>query len=636
MRKLEPVLGGSTLPVLLLGLVLSLAAWMYWPGISGPDLLDDRTSIGVLKALEGNPDQALDFVFGDKSGAFGRSVPMASFVIEKLYFDTGIAGNKRTNIVIHCFTGVLVAWLFWLLFRFQAVPYYRYLAVALAALWVLHPLQVSTVLYAVQRMAMLATLFSLLTLIAYLRWRLAMMEGRFSIAWLLLVAVFFVLGMLSKENAILVVPTLLLMEVMWLRCEGQHGHTVRWLQRAAYGLIAVGFLGVCAVLLFGYESLAERFSRRPFTLDERLLTQARVVWDYVGQLVMPQISRMGIYHDDYVVSESLVTPGSTLLALIGWGVVALLSCVLLPNRYGKWFVFGVSWFLVGHAVESTVFPLEMYFEHRNYGPSIGLAISLGALYGAIACRIPRAGPPLLAWLFLLVLWMALKTSPLVMIWSSKPLLMLHHHNGHPGSARANNDLAVQMALHRELDAAFDYSYAAFRGSQNKAAANERHGDYLVRNLALSCTAGKPPPADLIAQIGTRDTGRPLSSVPTLLTMVRLLQDNRCPHIDRIAFADRMAAVYLVDRKRRGAAKIYGSLAILENALGRYDNALAYIEVILQRSPNHKRFLLMKLHFVTALQQHEAAAAVIGRLQQLQAAGKLTVGEQKTLALYVEN
>lgn len=633
--RLNPLLGGAVLPTLLLTALIALTAWVYWPGISGPELLDDRTSILVLNELAENPERAVDSILGDKSGAFGRSVPVATFVLEKLYFDDGIAGNKRTNIVFHCFTGVLVVWLFWLLFRFQNVPCYRYLAVALGALWLLHPLFVSTVLYAVQRMAMFATMFSLLTLLAYTYWRLALIAGRFSIGSLLLASVFFLLGMLSKENAILVLPTLLLMEVLWFRCEGPHERTLPWLRRLSYGLIALGFLGIGTILFLGYDRLAERFHRRPFTLDERLLTQARVVWDYVAQLLFPQVQRMGIYHDDFVVSESLSTPETTLLSVAGWAAVAVVCLLMLPFRYGKLFVFGIAWFLVGHAVESTVIPLEMYFEHRNYGPAIGLALSLGALFAAVTGRWPQLAPPLIAWLFAGVLWAAVHTSPLVVIWSSRPLLMLHHHNGHSTSARANNDMAVQMALHRELSAALEYSRASYEGSRNKAGSNERYGDYLIRNLALSCTAGKAPPAGMIEQIGDQDPQRPLSSVSTLLTMVRLLQDDKCPHIDRVAFANRMAAVYLVEGKRRGALKIYSSLAVLENALGRYDKALAYTEVILKQSPNRKRALLMKLHFVTALGYTGAAEETVQRLQALQSAGKLTVGEQQTLALYVE-
>ncbi|MFK7974952.1 MAG: glycosyltransferase family 39 protein [Halioglobus sp.] len=634
--RLEPLFGGATLPVLLASVLLCVTAWVYWPGIAGPELLDDRTSILILNELKDNPERALDNILGDKSGAFGRIVPMASFVIEKLYFDDGIAGNKRTNILLHCLNGLLVIWLFWLLFRHQSIPRYRYLAVALGALWLLHPLMVSTVLYAVQRMAMFATLFSLLTLLAYTHWRLVLNKGHFSTAWLILVAVFFGLGMLSKENAILVLPTLLLMEVLWFRCEGKAADPIRWLKRLSYSLITLGFIGLSAALVLGYDRLAMKFHRRPFTLDERLLTQARVVWDYVGQLLYPNVQRMGIYHDDVVVSESMASPNTTSLALIAWGAVVLSCLAMLPFRYGKLFVFGVAWFLVGHAVESTVFPLEMYFEHRNYGPSIGLMISLGALFAALTARFSLLASPLVAWMYVLVLWAAVHTSPLVIVWSSKPLLILHHHNGHPTSARANNDMAVQMALHGELDAAIEYSQAAFEGSKNKAGSNERHGDYLIRNLALSCTAGKPPPLGIIEQIGQRDVQRPLSSVSTLLTMVRLLQDDRCPHIDRVVFANRMAKIFLVDGKRRGALKIYGSLAVLENALGRYDKALAYTEVILQRSPNRKRALLMKLHFATALQQHDAVADAAKRLTALQLAGKLTVGEEQTLALYMEN
>lgn len=633
--RLAPALGGATMPVLASLLLLSLTAWIYWPGIAGPELLDDRTSVLVLSELNDNPERALDLIRGDKSGALGRSVSMATFVAEKLYLDGGIAGSKRVNILLHLVNGGLVIWLFWLLFRHQRVAQYRYLAVVLGAVWLLHPLYVSTVLYAVQRMAMLSTFFILLTVIAYLHWRFALMARRRSFVAPVLMVVSFCLGMLSKENTIVAVPTILLMEVLWLRCAGPGQVPLPWLKRVSYSLIGLGFLGLSAVLLLDWDRLAQRFGRRPFTLEERLLTQARVVWDYVGQLLAPHTQRMGLYHDDVIVSQSFTAPASTLWAVVGWVAVLLALLVLLRGHFGRLFVLGIAWFLVGHAVESTVLPLEMYFEHRNYGPGIGLCLAVAAVFAAVTARSSMLAPPLLAWLCVGAVWLAVQTSPLVMVWSSRPVLMLHHHNGHPTSARANNDMAVQMALHGELDAALEYSLTAYRGSQNKASANERYGDYLVRNLALSCTANRPPPPGMMEEIGVQDAKRPLSSVATLLTMVRLVQDGKCRHIDRVAFADRMAAVFLVDEKRRGAVKIYSSLAVLENALGRYDKALAYVDHVLEAYPNGKRSLLMKLHFVTALQQHEARASVLERLQLLQEAGRLTVGEQQTLALYLE-
>ena len=100
--------------MLLALMVLLLGLWIYWPGSAGPDLLDDRSSVMVIADLQSNPELALDYVSGDKSGLLGRSVSMASFVLEKRYFDGGIAGNKKVNIILHLLNGVLVIWLLWL------------------------------------------------------------------------------------------------------------------------------------------------------------------------------------------------------------------------------------------------------------------------------------------------------------------------------------------------------------------------------------------------------------------------------------------------------------------------------------------------------------------------------------------
>ena len=150
--------GKGTSGAILLMLVLSaVVAWIYWPGVTGPELLDDRSSVMVIEGLKAQPELALDYIFGDSSGLLGRSVSMATFVAERVYLDGSVATSKAINILLHLANGGLVIWLLWLLFRHLAVPGYRYLAVALGAIWLMHPLWVSTVLYMVQRMAMLST-----------------------------------------------------------------------------------------------------------------------------------------------------------------------------------------------------------------------------------------------------------------------------------------------------------------------------------------------------------------------------------------------------------------------------------------------------------------------------------------------
>jgi len=615
------------------GLLLpAFAAWVYWPGIAGPELLDDRSSVMVLDELGERPELAWDYILGDRSGPLGRTVSMASFVAEKLYLDDGIAGNKRVNILLHLANGALVIWLLALLLRHIGAPRHRGLAVALGALWLLHPLFVSTVLYAVQRMAMLSTFFMLLTALSYVRWRVGLDAGRGGVLRFLPVPLFFCLGMLAKENTVVIVPIVLLLEVLWFRCRDAAGEVISWLSKMSWGLIIAGGVGGLLVLVASMDYLVGRHSRRPYTLDERLLTQPRVLWDYVAQWFYPQTGRMGLYHDDVVWSRAVTEPATTLYALVAWALVLVAGALLLKAPRGRLLVFCIAWFLVGHGVESSVWPLELYFEHRNYFPAIGFALLAGVLYTEVARRWPQVSAPLLAWLSCWALGLALLTSSLVHVWSSRPLLILHHLEGHPESSRANIDMAVQMARLGSAADAHRYSARAFETSFI-----EREGDRAVRDLALSCIAGAPVGPRDIDRVGEFNAKRPLSSVSTLLSLVRLLQDDRCAQFDRVYFADHLADMYLREASpARASRNMYFNLAVLENALERYGRADAYIDKVLAKRPRNIRALLMKLHFTTALGRHEDAQEVIVTLQGLEQQGKLMLKDRQTLALYLES
>ncbi|NQX88061.1 MAG: hypothetical protein HRT77_05315 [Halioglobus sp.] len=624
-------------PLLLATVLVLVTGWIYWPGVSGPALLDDRSSVLVLQDLEERPEYAWDYVFGNRSGRLGRPVSMVTFVLERVYLDGTIATSKRVNIVVHLCNGALVMWLFWLLFRYWAVPGYRGLAVVLGAIWLLHPLLVSTVLYVVQRMAMLSTFFMLLSAISYVYWRTALGEGRGSVLRFLPVPVCLLLGLFAKENAIVLIPILLLMEVLWFGCRTPAGATIRWLQRVSVSLIAGGAVFVAALLLLGWDGLAHRMRGRPFTLDERLLTQSRIVWDYVSQWVYPQVARMGIYHDDVPLSRSLLEPVTTLYATLAWAAVMVVCAVLLRWQGGRWWVFGFAWFLIGHSIESTVFSLELYYEHRNYFPSIGLVLALGVPFALLVNRWPEPRLALLVCLGLVALVLSALTSSQAVIWSSRPLLALHHINGHPGSGRANIEMAEQVARLGDIASAHRYSQAAFESSAGGAGANELIGDYQVRNLALNCIANSPPSPAQLEALALVDPRRPLQSVAALRALVRLLQGGACPRFDRVYVADWLARLYLGDDASASAsAKIYFDLALLENALARYDKAFAYTERFLAGAPGDTRGLLMKLHFATATGQVEAAEDAIGRLQTMQREGTLTLRAQQTLALYLND
>ena len=614
----------------LAALLLLLAAWIYWPGQTGPSLLDDATSVLVMGDLKEQPELAWDYVTGDASGPLGRPVSIASFVLEKLFLGDSVVVSKRVNIVLHLFNGGLLMCLFALLFRHIGTPGYRWLALVLGAIWLLSPLYVSTVLYVVQRMAMLSTTFMLATCISYICLREKVAQGIYPATWLLAMAGSVILAVFSKENAIVVIPVLLLIEALWFQFADQHGRTIRWLKQGTLALIALGGMGL--LLAYDYERLAAGYGHRYFTLDERLLTQTRVLWDYVGQWYAPDILGMGLYHDDYVLSTSLSHPASTLYAVLCWVGVLLSSMLCLLWRWGRYFVLGTAWFLVGHSVESTVLPLELYFEHRNYFPGIGLLLLIGLVFAALVKWWGEVKAPLLLYLACYALWLAMLTSSQVQIWSSHPLLILHHLNGHPDSFRANSDMAVQMANLGEIAEARKYSARAYAASHG-----ERSGDHDIRDLALACIANQSVPAQQVERLGVENPERPFGSVITLHTLVKLLQDGACPEFDRVAFADRMGEIFLNEGSPATAsANMYLGFALLEHTLQRWQNAEYYVDLFLQSSPLNVQGLLMKLHFVTALGKVDAADAVRSQLIELQDEGKLTVGEQQTLSLYLEN
>jgi tetratricopeptide (TPR) repeat protein len=114
-------------------------------------------------------------------------------------------------------------------------------------------------------------------------------------------------------------------------------------------------------------------ARRDFNAWERLLTECRVLWIYLSKALVGIPSQLGIYQDLPTLSRSLFHP-ATFLACFAW--LALLVASIAWRRRYPLFAVAVLWYLAGHLIESTIVPLELYFEHRNYMPIIGPLFAL--------------------------------------------------------------------------------------------------------------------------------------------------------------------------------------------------------------------------------------------------------------------
>ncbi len=268
----------------------------------------------------------------------------------------------------------------------------RLLAAAVALIWLISAVNVSGVVYAVQRMNQLATLFSLLALVVYVRLRgTASKRGSPGIRRLALVAGVIVLSIAayaSKENALLIPVFIVLIEwylfpdlPAWLRTKAGFAATIA---------ASVMVLLLLAWLLPG-SSLLD-YSERTFSLQERVLTEARILWIYMTQLILPSSTATGLYQDGIPISTGLFSPLSTAAAVAGIAGLIVFAIRYRGHKAVGIIAFGIAFFLAGHLLESTVFPLELYYEHRNYLPSVGLYLSfaVSAFWLLRAMRQPYA------------------------------------------------------------------------------------------------------------------------------------------------------------------------------------------------------------------------------------------------------
>lgn len=440
---------------LLLIAVLTITAAIYSIGLNGPFVFDDADNLRPLNRWLSGELSWRRVVFDNSSGRLGRPISMASFVLNVWLFGPEIWGFKLGNLIIHVINGLLVYLFFSKLLQLGALNRkapagVQWLPLLGTALWLLHPLFVSTVLYVVQRMAMLSAMFMLLTMLSYLHGRIALESGRWRRAWpLLLIAVpaCTVLATLSKENGVLALPLCALLE--WFVFAPPAGKARPWASRLVL-LFGLFLPAVAAITLTLAESpqIVGEYANRPFTLEQRLMTQGRVLWSYVGSLLLPFGPRLGLYHDDFLLSRSMFDPATTIMAWAAWLVVIGLSYRMRRSIPGL--ALGVGIFLVGHALESSVFPLLMYFEHRNYLPAVGAIWAFLGLGSALATKLKphlHQGPRLAAYASIgLVCTLAVATTARAYVWQSRQALLAQGLAHHPDSKWLRIDLAQDAML----------------------------------------------------------------------------------------------------------------------------------------------------------------------------------------------
>ncbi|MGE5639964.1 MAG: hypothetical protein ACM30H_07700 [Clostridia bacterium] len=558
---------GKTL--VFLALIAATAA-LFCSGLPGNFVLDDYANLYGLDRIAGSAFRAALYILDAPTGFPGRPLSYLSFALQYSSWPRDPLAFKLVNIALHLLNGAAI----WLLLdrtlRLRGERSAGWLPIAAATLWLLHPIQVSTVLYVVQRMTELATLLTLVALLTYLHGRALALAGRTRAAygWMTASAVLgTALATLAKENGALLPLFILVIEATLLGA----------LRRPRGWKLWAGVFLVLPLLLLAFyiatgPGSAAAYVARPFDLAQRLYTEATVLWEYLWKMAFPRPRDLGLYFDDHAIAASPWSSLSTAAAIVAW-LAALVAAIALRARW-PYVSFAVLWFLAGHVLESTVIPLELYFEHRNYlpllGPVTAVAWAAGRLWTTASAMHTRATYATLAAAGLAALagvtWVEART------WADPVRQLVVWAQEHPESLRAQYELGTAYAYGRQYKKAEEVFARAEALSPGDA-------QFPLTRLTMACATAEvavPDKAEVMRELAASPV-RP-GMINLFDSIVQNLEDGHCKAIDAgyaLAVADAFLANPLMTGNfRRVMLTLKGRLYAVE---GNLDGAVRALE-----------------------------------------------------------
>ncbi|MGC1549936.1 MAG: hypothetical protein WA777_15545, partial [Rhodanobacter sp.] len=444
-----------TLPAL--GL-LALITLVFWPALSGGFVFDDYPIFAENPIIHvtGWHWQAWQQIWAWSHINIQRPLAMLSYALNYA-LGSGTWGFKATNLAIHLLNTVLLLLLTrrllsagWSSCSDKDVDIQRrhtdYWALGIATAWAIHPLQISAVMYVVQRMELMGFTFTLLALLAYWHVRQQQLTGQRSWPYLLLCSALTVIGYYFKETAVLVPGYALLLELTVLRFAADRpllGRT--W--KITYAIGCLMALTVFVFYLLPHYATTAAYDGRDYTAWQRELTQLRVLPMYLGWCVLPLPDQLHFYYDNYVASSGLLHPITTLLG--GLLLLCLLGLAIAMRHRRPLLALGIGWFFMAHALTSSPLPLELVFEHRNYPALFGVLLAVTDLLWLATRHLHPRLPAILASIFILNL--GFLTALRAATWSSPLQLATALADSNPGSMRAALDLARRYVAMSQND-----------------------------------------------------------------------------------------------------------------------------------------------------------------------------------------
>jgi len=583
--------------------VFVACVFAYWPGLTGPFMLDDYGSIAALGDRGGvkNWETFKAFVFGGHSGPTGRPLALLSFLIDANNWPADSWPFKRTNLGIHLITGTLLGILTARILRLLQFDKRdaRWIALVSAACWLLHPFLVSTTLYAVQRMAQLSTLFIFIGLVSYLYGRSFLATNALK-AYLIMsgsIGLFTFLAMISKENGILLPLLILVVESTVIASQQPRLASLNRYWTGAFIILPSTVIALYLGSKFFSSNFFEIVPPRDFSVFERFLTQQRILVDYLRHWFIPELYTTGVFQDHFIKSTGIFSPITTALGALLH--TALISISIVKRRKWPLFALAVLFFYAGHALESSVINLELYFEHRNYLSAAFLVLPFVVLLQKKVSRqlffVVAAGVMFLLGGF---------TRYSATVWQTFPGIIEASAHKAPTSARAQAQYATQLFNAQR----YDESLQVIEEAVENIAID--HPLLLVNRLIIRCQMGVLSGSDFkrVADMMSNSFYDPRSiKLYTALTSSVVM--GKCPEVSlgalRTMFENMLLVPQNTDPTTLSYSQINYFVGFVHVYTGEPVQAVAAFEESLRARPGSSHAMIMAAHLATGEYYDEA-------------------------------
>jgi len=356
-----------------IGLIAGVALLAYSNTFHVPFHFDDRPNITQ------NPNVQIKVFSWDRierliKYTYKESIRVFSYFTFALNYYFGgfnVFGYHLVNFLIHIASGIFLYAFLLLTFnlpslkeKYGSISYK--VALFTSLIFIAHPIQTQSVTYIVQRMASMAGMFYLLSLVLYIK-------GRLSTGWPRVfyfggMVLSYLLGVFSKENVAILPLFVALYEFYFF----QNLDLSPRGKKILLALIAILLvLGIFGFIIWGkryINVIIEGYAYRTFTMSERVLTQFRIVLYYVTLLLYPHPSRLNLDYD-FPISKTILDPPTTLISILI--VAGFIGYSIWTAKKRPVISFCILWYFGNLVIESSIFPLEMVYEHRLYLPAVG-------------------------------------------------------------------------------------------------------------------------------------------------------------------------------------------------------------------------------------------------------------------------